>query len=57
MPEFVLGFKAYAESHDVGDAITDEYTLVHGEVVEQATTKGLLRYYVRSNIVHFIPAS
>lgn len=64
MPEFVLGFKDYAEAHpEVGEPVTsefDEFTYDDGESVDwtvrrQDTTTGRLYYYTESNTIVFQP--
>ena len=60
MPEFVLGFAAYAAAHpEVGEPVESEWTedaLVRPALVRrQDTTTGTLRYYAESNKVVFSP--
>jgi hypothetical protein len=59
LPEFVWGFKAYAEAHDVGEPVEDEWTertapgFISDVVRCQHTTKGILRWYSESNKITF----
>lgn len=59
MPEYVLGFADYANTHpEVGDPLTNEYTQTqYGSHVVQAqlTTNGLLFYHSESNTITFLP--
>ncbi len=56
MPEFKLGFKAFAEAHPglVGEPLDDERWDSAGNSV-QATTKGKLEYIKAANQVQFFP--
>jgi hypothetical protein len=58
MPEFVLGFKTFADAHpEVGKPLADEFALVPGVVNAQPTTTGLLVYYIKPNAIHFFAAA
>lgn len=54
-PEYVLGFKTYAENHpEVGDPEENE-TWLSPTLAYQPTTTGKLEYYKTANTVHFYP--
>lgn len=58
VPEFVLGFKAYAEQHpEVGEPVESEWTErpAPAPVRRQDTSTGVLRYYQESNRIVFAP--